>query len=167
MEESTEKECLCRFRRGIGNGKKALQVSSLTSPRNPPRVLCPYHYPSLRIFLINLFYTFDSDPFFVVFQSPNSSTFFFFPPSLSEKPFLFGMLILLQNLWLMRLFSFLLHIYMYKHIFINIFSGYEMICEVVMFGCLKFAESSRSGSLTMAKTSFKLEHPLGSFPFPF
>jgi hypothetical protein len=37
----------------------------------------------------------------------------------------------------------------------------------VMFRCLVFSGSNRSANLTMAETSFKLEHPLGSFSFPF
>ena len=37
----------------------------------------------------------------------------------------------------------------------------------VMFCCLVFLGSNRSVDLAMAKTSFKLEHPLGSFSFPF
>lgn len=36
----------------------------------------------------------------------------------------------------------------------------------VMFRCLVFSGSNRSAGLAMAKTSFKLEHPLGSFSFP-
>jgi hypothetical protein len=37
----------------------------------------------------------------------------------------------------------------------------------VMFRCLVFLGSNRNANLTMAETSFKLEHPLGSFSFPF
>jgi hypothetical protein len=37
----------------------------------------------------------------------------------------------------------------------------------VMFRCLVFSGSNRSADLTMAETSFKLEHPLGLFSFPF
>jgi hypothetical protein len=37
----------------------------------------------------------------------------------------------------------------------------------VMFRCLVFSGSNRNANLTMAETSFKLEHPLGSFSFPF
>lgn len=33
---------------------------------------------------------------------------------------------------------------------------------IMMFICFKFAESHRSVSFAMAKSSFKLEHPLGS-----
>lgn len=35
----------------------------------------------------------------------------------------------------------------------------------MMFICFKFAESHRSVSFAMAKSSFKLEHPLGSLKF--
>ncbi|KAL5578833.1 hypothetical protein UlMin_011275 [Ulmus minor] len=35
-----------------------------------------------------------------------------------------------------------------------------MICGLVMFPCLKFADSGRGRSFTMAKSSFKLEHTL-------
>lgn len=38
----------------------------------------------------------------------------------------------------------------------------------VMFRCLKFAGRNQSSNLAMAKSSFKLEHPLGAFlPFFF
>jgi hypothetical protein len=35
----------------------------------------------------------------------------------------------------------------------------------VMFRCLVFSRSNRSADLAMAKTPFKLKHPLGSFFF--
>jgi hypothetical protein len=37
----------------------------------------------------------------------------------------------------------------------------------VMFRCFVFAGCDRSAGLAMAKNSFKLEHPLGLFAFPF
>ncbi|KAM6602039.1 hypothetical protein CsatA_021648 [Cannabis sativa] len=35
-----------------------------------------------------------------------------------------------------------------------------MFCGVLMFRCLKSADSSRGGNFTMAKSPFKLEHPM-------
>lgn len=37
----------------------------------------------------------------------------------------------------------------------------------VMFRCFVLSGSNRSSGVVMAKTSFKLELPLGSFSFPF
>jgi hypothetical protein len=45
--------------------------------------------------------------------------------------------------------------------------GEGIIVGFVMFWCLVFSGSNHSADLAMAKTSFKLEHLLGSFSFSF